>query len=352
MRKTGFLYAIAIFLISSCNYAKRDYSVVDFPLPVELQSQNITLMGILSDPKEIIILDSVYIVKDSKSEFILHIFSLDSHEYMGGFIRRGRGPSEEILIQSVSRAAHNSLFYKTLSGLTLAQFSPKTNSLESIMIYEVPVDALTVAYPLNETKVLGWNYTIHENEFLLYNPSDKQFSDFGNGFPYPGKNLTLEEKHRLFSNKQMTIKPDKQKFATAYMSFPMIRVFNSIDGKLITEFNSPQTHNFPYAMINRNATQDEIKELVENYFTITSTDQYIYALYSGKTKNKLYPDLFTPNFSPPDFGNEIHVWDWEGNPVKKISLDQMIFSFDVCLKDSTILAISVNDPDKIMVFGI
>ncbi len=352
MRKSGFLFAITIFLISSCKYSEHDYSVVDFPLPVQLKSQNITLMGVLSDPKEIIILDSVYVVKDSKSEFILHIFSLDNHEYLGGFIRRGRGPSEEILIQSISRAADNSLFYKTLNSLTLAQFSPKTKSMESIMIYEVPVDALTVAYPLNGRKVLGWNYNLHENEFLLYNPLDNQYSDFGNGFPQTGKNLTLEENHRLFSNKQMTIKPDKQKFATAYMSFPMIRVFNSKDGKLINEFNKAQEQDFPKAMINRNATQDEIKELVENYFTVTSTDQYIYALYSGKTKGELYPDLFTPNFSPLDFGNEIHVWDWEGNPVKKISLDQMIFSFDVCLKDSTILAISVNDPDKIMVFGI
>ena len=47
-----------------------------------------------------------------------------------------------------------------------------------------------------------------------------------------------------------------------------------------------------------------------------------------------------------DFSNEIHVWDWNGKPIKKIFLDKNIFSFCVSPDDKFLICSSLNEIDK------
>jgi len=62
------------------------------------------------------------------------------------------------------------------------------------------------------------------------------------------------------------------------------------------------------------------------------TQKFIYLLYSGN----LYHSEFL------DYGNEIFVYDWEGNPVKKLLLDRHINSFTVTADNNIIYA---SDPN-------
>jgi len=48
-----------------------------------------------------------------------------------------------------------------------------------------------------------------------------------------------------------------------------------------------------------------------------------------------------------DVANEIHVWDWEGNPILKLILDRSIFSFDVTPDNKQLIALSIEDVDKL-----
>ncbi|MFN2396985.1 MAG: BF3164 family lipoprotein, partial [Bacteroidales bacterium] len=123
-------------------------------------------------------------------------------------------------------------------------------------------------------------------------------------------------------------------------------------GEIINEFRLSGKQNFPYATIDPDATEDDILSLTENYFKVKSTKEYIYALYAGETKGELYPDLFAGPFTPSDFGQEIHVWTWQGEPVKSIKLDKRLFSFDVCPEDKCIVGISLSEPDYLFEFRI
>ncbi|MBA7556081.1 hypothetical protein ES705_48779 [subsurface metagenome] len=56
----------------------------------------------------------------------------------------------------------------------------------------------------------------------------------------------------------------------------------------------------------------------------TVSDNYIYILYSGCLRDE-------ENWS---YGQSIYIYDWEGNPVKKIILDRSVYTIGVSEDDS------------------
>jgi hypothetical protein len=62
------------------------------------------------------------------------------------------------------------------------------------------------------------------------------------------------------------------------------------------------------------------------------TNRYIYLLYSGGFNVE----------SNLDQSNVLHVFDWNGNPIKKIRLTQKISAFTISSNDSVIYAFNPN----------
>jgi len=335
-----------------CQFDEKKESYTNFPHVDTLTAKESILPIPLGNPTEILILDDAFVLKDDKMDFLLHYFHIQTNNHIGSFIRKGNGPEEETMIQSIMRAKGNELIYKTQEGLILLAHDETNNLTEITDTWDVPIDFLTVAYPLSRSKVLGWNYTMHSSEFLIYDPISDTFTDFGNGFNISEPNLTLEERHRILGNKQMTVKSYGSLFATAYMSLPVVRIFNTYTGELVKEMKTAQNYDFPMALLNRNATREEMQKVIENYYKITSTENFIYALYSGKTKGELYPGMFSGEFVLADFGNEIHVWDWAGNYIRRILLDHPIFTFNVSSDDEFLLAISVDNTGVLYAYNL
>lgn len=350
--KNAIIITLITIALTGCQFHEKKETYTDFSQVDSLGATERALPIPLGNPNEILILENAFVIKDDKTDFLLHYFNLQSQSHIGSFIRKGNGPTEETMIQSIASDKGNDLIYKTQEGLKRLTFENTNNTTKITDKWDVPIDFLTVAYPLSKSKVLGWNYTMHSNEFLIYDPLSDTFNDLGNGFNLSQPKLTLEENHRLLGNKQMTVKSDGSLFATSYMALPMVRIFDTHTGSLVKEMISVPSYDFPHALLNKSATREDKQQLVENYYRITSTENFIYALYSGKTKGELYPGMFSGDFVLPDFGNEIHVWDWAGNPIKKIILDHHVFSFDVNAKDDFLMAITVNNPGKLYVYSL
>jgi hypothetical protein len=60
-------------------------------------------------------------------------------------------------------------------------------------------------------------------------------------------------------------------------------------------------------------------------------DNYIYLLYSGNKEDNIYSG----------YGKQIYVYDWEGNPIKKIVLPHYISCFDI-VNDNILYAFDVE----------
>ena len=52
-----------------------------------------------------------------------------------------------------------------------------------------------------------------------------------------------------------------------------------------------------------------------NYISTTSTEKYVYALYNGRK-------AFEPS---NNVGNIIHIFDWDGNFIEAIKLEEYLF---------------------------
>jgi hypothetical protein len=97
-----------------------------------------------------------------------------------------------------------------------------------------------------------------------------------------------------------------------------------------------QNFNFNYDKERSSSTGAFVKspESKRAYLCLKSTNDRIYALYSGREKQN------PSNYSN---SNRLYSFDWNGNPRIKYVLDCDISSFDVDAEDKVIFAIRESD---------
>ena len=84
---------------------------------------------------------------------------------------------------------------------------------------------------------------------------------------------------------------------------------------------------------------------------IKVTNKYIYAVFQGiKFKDKLA--AYQRGEQPEDGGRFIYVFDLQGNPVQKYTLDRAIYGIDINEETNTIVATEVKSDDPIIEFKI
>jgi len=128
-----------------------------------------------------------------------------------------------------------------------------------------------------------------------------------------------------------------------YERFPILRIYES-SGNLLHEIRYDNNQQNPVQILLKNNTGNQ--DLTLNYFKMRATQNYIYGLYSGKTMREL--ETFRNQID--DWCYELHVYDWVGNPVKRMIFDRPFFSFDVSADDRMVVLSSVNEFDKLSTF--
>lgn len=342
----GMVLAGLLFLISCSQSSQETYT--SFPQEVSLTGRAIHTGEIIKSPWQILFLEDAFLVMDSKADYSLHAFAVADCEHLGSFLRRGSGPEEALYVQSIGAISGNRFFYKTLTHIKRADFDPVILSVETTDSEQIDVDNLLMAFVL-DGNYFGWNRKEREREFIRYHAEDGSFSNFGPAFPVLDRKLTLFENLAFFSDKAVTVKPDGDLFAAVYMSYPFLRIMNSKNGQLTRELRLDNGQLAPESM-NRQSRAMQSQNFTENYYRICSTNDYIYALYSGKTRSENNVDQTSAVFVPYDFSNEIHVWDWEGNPIKRIQLDRQIFDFGVNTDDKLLIGFSLQTPEQLLVY--
>jgi len=347
-RNASLLFVLA--MIISCNNDSFEFETFDkFPNETHLKHEVIETPPVLFSTVGIVLLDDVLITIDSKADKHFNVFQLPDYEYIGSYINRGRGPNEEIFIHSnISKINKNKFIYSSyFTHVKKAAFNKEENKIEILESFSLPT-------PLHEIQHAFWLdgkiYGRHRNEsknkeFVKFNPDDNTFSVFGPSFPELDENISLE-KRRAFFSPGFTVKPDKTLIACTYNNLPILRIINT-DGTLKRDMRFNNDLPFPHGLLRSNPSISDLDNKQHNYFDRSSTGKYIYALYWGVLEGERHgPDRRDGPFEL-DYSNEIHVWDWDGNPVKKIVLDRKIRSFDVTPDDKYLIGSSINSKDKL-----
>ena len=279
-------------------------------------------------PQFIHITDSMFIaVESSMKDEIFKVFSLKDFTHLRSFGKRGSGPGEfsKIIsntVQVKDSSKENTIgvynwVEKVISNLnmitdqTTNDLAPKTNQ------YVLPPElmlAQRVAF-LNDSTIAAMGgiedgaiafastttdavtYAAHTSKMDKYELSSRDMRDLNMG--------------------EFAVDKRKDRIVLAMQRFPKIIILD-------LEGNIKHVTRFP---LQEHPAEISQKQRTIFYKDVKVTKNYIYAAYIGlnsQEMGKIYDNYISGDFS---FSTEIHVFNWDGQPVRKLILRDKFVPF-------------------------
>jgi hypothetical protein len=344
----AFLLVLTIFLYG-CK-GEKEYDIFDgFPKKGLISSEEFFVPVVFSSGENLILTEDLIIVVDTKSDFVFHTFDRFSFSYKGSYLRRGRGPNEEeeIFNPYMRKVGRNKLLYQTPNNVKTVFLDVEEERVEII-------ENIELLFNLGEFKdmfflednLIGYNIESPERkEFFGFNPVAGKRFGFGGNLPCLGREIQ-EESLVFIEGKVISVKPDQTLFAAGYINFPILRIFEPRTGMPLSDTRLNLNQPFPDAYVSGSATLEQYYQVFLNYQRIVSTNNLIYLLHRGESIGNINKK------GSPDISNIIHVFDWDGQPIKELELDREIYAFDVSDDDSFLVAVSMNHPDRLFKFNL
>ncbi|GAA3561006.1 BF3164 family lipoprotein [Snuella lapsa] len=280
--------------------------------------------------------DSTLIIhNNTKNGYFFYNYSLSDHKLSKGYLKRGRGPQEAIGAR-VSGISNDMLW---LYDITLKKILTLTNLKASIEDFspsfnEYPVKdsyyMIAFCDSLNYLSVgsRNSNYKVQELNSKTNNVTNEFgiFKNIPSNMPFDA----YKDAHQSF----IFVKPSGDKAVLAYRFTDMVEIFNLKDYsnkivKGVENFNiefDPLKVGKDFYLMGRN------KETRMAFIGGCVTNEHIYMAYSGVLTER--PESY--------YSKYIYVYDWFGNPVKKMNLDRNILSITVTKDDKTLYAFDVD----------
>lgn len=266
------------------------------------------------------------------SDYHLYVFNHKTGQKLGGLASKGNGPNDFIGFSWMDQfICENKEIKLWVSDDTRSWFH-LLNLTKSIQTHTTCIDSTVILEwrkywlnPLSQTFALDDNLILAKNQAEKINgESDnylpEKFHLYKNtlaneiaGYTLYNKPIIPEKRTIMLDNLTTTdrIKPDKDKVAMAMFMFGQINILDIEKGN-IKGFRIKDSPDF----------KEFIKESNRHkvyYSDICVDNQYILGLYSEKRISEIQEtqifDLST---------KIIHVFDWNGNPMYKITLDKEV----------------------------
>ncbi len=328
------VFLFSIVLLGSCHSPSKT-EFIEFPVSKTLTLEEFDVSDMLAIPGEITIYKDMVVVWNQETDWFFKIYSLENFDYLGSLIRRGRGPEEEIEISPfIKTIGEDTILYQGSSTVNKARILKLQEDLylEVLEEYTLPDEMYddTDIFMVNNNLYASYGMRHFTRDFQGFSPQTGKLFEGGDMLPL-NKPQFFSPDELFVLTKHTTVKPDNKYLATAYALLPVIRIYDAESGQLYSEMYMADASKNKQILTN----DSPIKEgLINYYFRIKSTNEFIYALYSGKLAG-------LPEFS------EIHIWDWEGNPILHLELEKPFISFDVTADNRFIVASSLFETDKL-----
>lgn len=156
----------------------------------------------------------------------------------------------------------------------------------------------------------GYNYSLPQ--FLRINIQENEIERKFDIFIHPINNKKAKDYNKEFYQTYDIIKPDKSKIVMCMAMLAQINILDIETGK-IEGFRISGTPNFDYL-------KGEIEDLKQFYCHMAADDEFIYALYLDKKYIEMKESANA---------RIVHVFDWEGNIIRKLYLDNPVDVIDI-----------------------
>jgi len=362
---------IGLSLFNSCDSIHDNDSpnriFKSFPKTEKLYSQEIIISKETSSMGDIVIKDSILIMKNSydRSEKLFHFFHKNSLLYLGATGRTGKGPGEyngARLVESIGKSDdlhildlnNRKLFFLNIDSiLKNPVYIPYKKTSTSIQLEEtriVRASDILIETQLSDSTFLAYLYPAFENRFVIVNDDMEVIHLFGEFPPMENKGIPKDpflvhflsnfyQRGTLQVNKEL----GKMAFSHSYMD--LIEVYDLQSKLKLINIIGPDV-NFPpdYQIVGNGNWKNSspCKSCKAGYSTIVSSAKYIYALYS----DKLFYDR------SKSLAKYLFQFDWDGNPICKYELDSEVSTIAYDEETNRLFALNPLLTNSILVFNL
>lgn len=291
------------------------------------------------DPKTITIVDNAIVLGNSKGTPLIEVYDITSQEKISEFLTTGNGPDEVLMIGNFQHIKSNDeLLVADLFKGKLLKYDVK-----DILHNNDPKPS--TLYKLEENSALKFDKLFRGANYLVAESRDPQGrilllgengEEKGYYLAYPDKekvdkNLNDLNNANLYAG-NITISPALDKIAMATYCAGMIDVCKLEKDRIVPIWNYLEFYPQGIEIIPMGETTAaaRTKKSRSGFTCISSSDKYIYALYSGK----LYED---PTYT---FGEVVYVASWDGEDTYKFNLDKSINRLAVDAEDKHLYGIT------------
>lgn len=337
--KTEVFLLFITLLLLSCNktintpiehFEKRPKHMLTASKIIDLEEFNILKPGLVIQK------DDSYMIWDLNNENIFHLVNFDSKKVRKG-VRKGIGPDEIVSVMGFQLKEDRFIVYDGDTKKINHIYISSDTALVLKEIEEIKYDKLLAVTDYQGSHIVAtglledaWFISLKENGEII---SKVDFPDFEETH-----NTTGIEMSMLYLSTHFVHKPDKKKLVAATAYLGLLSFLDCIDGSLQEykqnkyygpEFSSPQKDYIAWS-----------KDGLIAFCGLDCDDEYVYALYSGRT--------LTEHGMESHHCEHLLVYDWNGNPIKHYILNVPLISMKYDKEKNRIYGIGY-DPEGVFV---
>lgn len=302
---------LLIFIVLSLYSCREQNNNNNFEL---IKSSRLDVSDSIRLSSDFIFLGDLLILSDFGDFDYLKAIDVKSDKIVKKFGKLGEGPCEIKPHSNIQR----------VNDFTVGVFDR-----QGFRYLEYSIENIDSVYCQNETKKFDFNIQklvklnddfffgvgLYDGRYILTNSTNYSIDSIFLDYPFNDElPISFEEKAMLFQG-NFTTNSKLQRIAFATRSSPALDILsfesNKIDvvkrisGTTLPIFASDNTGQLIGATLDNSN--------VWGYLSITSSNSYLYLLYSGKRTDEEYQN-----------SDIVLVYDWDGNLVKKLNLDQKV----------------------------
>lgn len=339
MKTINYIVAfIFLFLIMSCGNKKKESEN-----GIHIKANVSYILDNMFIPRDIAYRDSFFIIGDRGNNMIYSVFKQEptALELFDTFGEIGQGPGEFIFPESMRLMSGKiAVFDRSLIRLSEISFPP-LDTMNISSIKNKSFAGLNNVLRVDDSLFVGLTY-LNTARFMVLNdgilyPSGLEYPD--DGIMAPMRQKALVYQGNLLKH------PSKDEF-----------VYASLYGKIVEFYKLDRVENKMYSSVSKNLifpqyTPVEDRSEIESNFTVNNvtgyiyacvSDEYVFLLYSGKTVKD----------SRKNFSNQIEVYNWNGDLVKVLILDEDLSAFCVDSKNKMIYGVTYSEEtEKALILG-
>jgi hypothetical protein len=300
-------------------------------------------------PSRVTVREGVAVVLDLHNlDHYLHAFTYPAWKHIASFGKRGEGPEEMLSAETFQFNSLDSIWSLDANKMEITRWSISVAHGTVQRVEEVNLD---------KSLIRSLDFHATDSGFIVpdYMGTHRywQLDDKGSALQSYGE-IPIENKIKASSRPALAqawrsfidYNPTNGVLAMATHLGEVIEVYNLKENKQTILYGPDGEPRF--------RTTSEGKALIngiKGFSDVKVTDNYIYAVFHGR-KLKDIRAAYERGEKPKTGGKQIYVFDLQGNPVKKYTLDRYIYAIDVNEQTNTITATEVDSDNPIIEFKI